>query len=177
MTTVGYGDFVPTSRPGRALNCFLMILSILILTLPVSVIGQTFSLEMNKYNQEKIKRNETLNAELLNNPDLKYGLPSGFYEAEVQPSIAEVNDSTQIELIEMKQNPMLQNVSKSDTNISSNAQPFGARDDSDIHSVNENISALQSLYNQQLNSLIEIDKKIQRLVLLRQDLLTKQGIR
>jgi hypothetical protein len=62
VTTVGYGDIVPTSHASRAICSILFLFSILILSLPVSVIGESFGKAMEQYNNEKKKRDTTSKA-------------------------------------------------------------------------------------------------------------------
>jgi voltage-gated potassium channel Kch len=40
LTTTGYGDFVPTSLPGRILSAGIMVCGVLMIALPISVIGE-----------------------------------------------------------------------------------------------------------------------------------------
>lgn len=58
VCTVGYGDLVPTSHASRAICSILFLFSILILSLPVSVIGESFGKAMDQYNNDKKKRDE-----------------------------------------------------------------------------------------------------------------------
>ena len=44
ITTVGYGDMVPLSTPGKVMGGLCAVCSILILALPISIIGSNFSL-------------------------------------------------------------------------------------------------------------------------------------
>jgi hypothetical protein len=55
ITTVGYGDMVPTSILGRAFGASLLLISFLIVALPITVIGEAFANAVDEYNQEKIK--------------------------------------------------------------------------------------------------------------------------
>lgn len=50
FTTVGYGDFVPTSPFGRFVALILMYTGILVLALPISVIGANFQREYERLN-------------------------------------------------------------------------------------------------------------------------------
>ena len=60
VTTVGYGDIVPTTSTSRAICSILFLLSILILSLPVSVIGESFGKAMEQYNAEKRMRKSNI---------------------------------------------------------------------------------------------------------------------
>lgn len=53
-----YGDMYPTSDGGRAAATVLIFLSVLILALPISVIGNNFSRGVESYNNEKRDRKE-----------------------------------------------------------------------------------------------------------------------
>ena len=53
FTTVGYGDFVPTSPGGRFISLVLMYTGILVLALPISVIGANFQREYERLEEEK----------------------------------------------------------------------------------------------------------------------------
>jgi hypothetical protein len=55
ITTVGYGDMVPTSVLGRAVGACLLLLSFLIVALPITVIGEAFANAVDEYNSEKVK--------------------------------------------------------------------------------------------------------------------------
>ena len=43
MTTVGYGDFFPTTAPGYAAACIVMLSGMIITALPIAIIGENFS--------------------------------------------------------------------------------------------------------------------------------------
>lgn len=53
-----YGDMYPTSDGGRAAATVLILLSVLILALPISVIGNNFSRAVEAYNNEKASRKQ-----------------------------------------------------------------------------------------------------------------------
>lgn len=53
LTTVGYGDVVPTTALGRIIICAMELLATMLLSLPVGVIGANF-LEVYKANERKI---------------------------------------------------------------------------------------------------------------------------
>lgn len=42
ITTVGYGDFVPKSFPGKLIGAVSLIFGVLLLSLPVAIIGNKF---------------------------------------------------------------------------------------------------------------------------------------
>ena len=49
MTTVGYGDAVPSTPAGKALGCLCMLSGILVLVFPVVLIGAAFDDNRLKY--------------------------------------------------------------------------------------------------------------------------------
>lgn len=55
ITTVGYGDVVPTSVAGRAIGAFLLLFSFICISLPITVLGEAFATAVDQYNIEKIK--------------------------------------------------------------------------------------------------------------------------
>lgn len=55
ITTVGYGDIVPTTVAGRAIGSFLLLISFLIVALPITVIGEAFANAVDEYNNDKLK--------------------------------------------------------------------------------------------------------------------------
>ena len=48
ITTVGYGDFYPTTILGKCVGFFTVISSVLLLALPVTIIGSEFSIEYDQ---------------------------------------------------------------------------------------------------------------------------------
>jgi len=54
-TTVGYGDFYPTTGLGKAIAVITMVFSLVIGSLPVGVVGGTFSTVWDEYKAEKKK--------------------------------------------------------------------------------------------------------------------------
>ena len=56
ITTVGYGDMFPTSVGGKLVASCTMILGILVLALPISVLGSTFSTEYEALRAEEKRR-------------------------------------------------------------------------------------------------------------------------
>lgn len=49
ITTVGYGDIVPTQWYGKALSMIAMLCGILVIALPITVIGANFSAVYDEY--------------------------------------------------------------------------------------------------------------------------------
>jgi hypothetical protein len=58
MTTVGYGDYYPTTGAGKAVAGLVMLVGILTLALPITVIGSTFSEEYGKLKAARATRKE-----------------------------------------------------------------------------------------------------------------------
>lgn len=56
MTTVGYGDFYPTSDAGRAIGALVMVAGVLVLALPITVIGGNFTEEYQKVKSARAAR-------------------------------------------------------------------------------------------------------------------------
>jgi len=52
MTTVGYGDAVPATAPGKIVATFTMCLGLLTIALPVTVLGSNFTKVMDMYEEE-----------------------------------------------------------------------------------------------------------------------------
>ncbi len=48
FTTVGYGEIVPTTIPGRILGCMIMMLSLVLFALPISIVTSVFVVEHQK---------------------------------------------------------------------------------------------------------------------------------
>jgi hypothetical protein len=65
MTSTGYGDLYCTSSLGRALSNLLMCSAVFILALPIAVLGNILSEEVDKYLKRKEERNETIRRQLL----------------------------------------------------------------------------------------------------------------
>lgn len=57
ITTVGYGDIVPTSVAGRAVGAILLLLSFVVISLPITVLGEAFATAVDHYNVQKTKMN------------------------------------------------------------------------------------------------------------------------
>ena len=53
ITTVGYGDVVPTSVAGRAVGSFLLLISFIVISLPITVLGDAFASAVDRYNAQK----------------------------------------------------------------------------------------------------------------------------
>ncbi|XP_047123161.1 potassium voltage-gated channel subfamily C member 3 isoform X1 [Hydra vulgaris] len=64
MTTVGYGDMVPRSGPGKIVGAMCACCGILIVALPVSVVGRNFAL-FYSYAQARIKLPKKKNPTLI----------------------------------------------------------------------------------------------------------------
>eukprot|EP00753_Platysulcus_tardus_P004766 PLAT12675.2.p1 GENE.PLAT12675.2~~PLAT12675.2.p1 ORF type:complete len:470 (+),score=166.88 PLAT12675.2:531-1940(+) len=54
MTTVGYGDYSPTTIPGQLVGTLCMLSGIIILALPITVIGTNFSKVLRDLQQEDL---------------------------------------------------------------------------------------------------------------------------
>jgi len=52
-STVGYGDLTPTTTGGRIIACICMYYGVLLMALPITVIGNNFSKEFEKYNNAR----------------------------------------------------------------------------------------------------------------------------
>ena len=65
MTTVGYGDVVPTQPLGKILAAIVMIFGIVVIALPITVIGSNFSSIYAKFTEEAGMSAEDLEAEKL----------------------------------------------------------------------------------------------------------------
>jgi hypothetical protein len=65
MTTVGYGDVVPTQPLGKILAAIVMIFGILVIALPITVIGSNFSSIYAKFTEEAGMNVADLEAEKL----------------------------------------------------------------------------------------------------------------
>jgi hypothetical protein len=61
ITTVGYGDIVPTTVAGRAVGSFLLLISFLIVALPITVIGEAFANAVDEYNNDKVRSRTVIN--------------------------------------------------------------------------------------------------------------------
>jgi len=55
MTTVGYGDIVPYTVPGRVVAGIAMLCGILLISLPVAIVGSKFQEAYSEYEQDKEK--------------------------------------------------------------------------------------------------------------------------
>jgi hypothetical protein len=59
-TTVGYGDFYPTTVGGRLISCFWIFAGILVLGIPISIIGSSFGIELEKRKKYDDERRSAL---------------------------------------------------------------------------------------------------------------------
>lgn len=62
-TTVGYGDFFPTSTGGKFIGAAVVLCGIIVLALPITVIGTNFSDEYAKHKEEKEAKQRALEEE------------------------------------------------------------------------------------------------------------------
>ena len=56
ITTVGFGDAVPTTKMGNFIGTLTILSGIVVLAMPVGVIGSNFSTEYDRTLQEKSRR-------------------------------------------------------------------------------------------------------------------------
>ena len=56
VTTVGYGDMVPTSGPGRLVGMACMVSGVLVMALPISVVTTEFGVEYRRYVRRRRRR-------------------------------------------------------------------------------------------------------------------------
>lgn len=77
MTTVGYGDYYPTTTGGYVIGVLCSITGIILTALPVAVIGSNF----NTYWEHNRKRRAALMAAIKEETCKKqaFGSASGFY--------------------------------------------------------------------------------------------------
>jgi hypothetical protein len=83
MTSTGYGDLYCTSSLGRSLSNLLMCSAVFILALPIAVLGNILSEEVDKYLRKKEERNETVRKQLKKGkkfPIFKYRAGPSFRE-------------------------------------------------------------------------------------------------
>ena len=59
MTTVGYGDYYPTTAIGYVTATLIMMLGIMVTALPIVIIGTNFS-TVSDYNKERQRRKNSL---------------------------------------------------------------------------------------------------------------------
>ncbi len=58
ITTVGYGDVVPTTKWGKVVACFAAISGVLMLSFPVSVLGTNFQMMYQEHLQKQREKKE-----------------------------------------------------------------------------------------------------------------------
>lgn len=62
LTTVGYGDVVPVTVPGRLVAVATMLAGVLTIALPVSILGSNFQVEYDKQEKEKKRKQAMMHA-------------------------------------------------------------------------------------------------------------------
>ena len=55
MTTVGFGDYYPTTAIGYVTAALIMMLGIMVTALPIVIIGTNFSI-VSDYNKKRLQR-------------------------------------------------------------------------------------------------------------------------
>ena len=65
MTTVGFGDYYPTTAIGYVTAALIMMLGIMVTALPIVIIGSNFSI-VSDYNKERQRKKAADNAKLEN---------------------------------------------------------------------------------------------------------------
>lgn len=112
LTTVGYGDMTATTKMGYFITTVASVTGLLVLALPISILGATFSIELAKYNQQVLEQKELLRRNRLHK-SLKFNdmnelseskeleaLPAAESEISVlQPSGEEGDGPLQMELV------------------------------------------------------------------------------
>lgn len=79
ITTVGYGDYVPTTYAGRFVAVIAIYCGVFVFALPISVIGSNFSKEMDHEEGQNAETVADCLSELVKDYDFKVGAvaPSG----------------------------------------------------------------------------------------------------
>ena len=58
ITTVGYGDFYPTSSEGRCMAVLCAFTGLILLAMPISILGNNFSIEYRSYKKALLEERE-----------------------------------------------------------------------------------------------------------------------
>jgi hypothetical protein len=88
-TTVGYGDFYPTTVGGRLISCFWIFAGILVLGIPISIIGSSFGIELEKRKKYDDERRSVLSRIRESSRQRESGGQDG---STVSPSLSEAID-------------------------------------------------------------------------------------
>jgi voltage-gated potassium channel Kch len=69
MTTVGYGDAVPASTPGKTIGFILMLYGALLWSLPIGVLSATFAREFDRRMQQMLARERAIQKQIARDED------------------------------------------------------------------------------------------------------------
>jgi hypothetical protein len=97
MTTVGYGDYFPTTPAGKAVGCITMLCGIMVLALPITVVGSAFTEEYQKFKEKVKERDDAIvkkqQAEVTAAAEVARGRSRGSDAARIVPMIADIDES------------------------------------------------------------------------------------
>lgn len=64
MTSVGYGDFYPTTNEGRSVSCFTLLSGVLVIALPVIIIGGELGEVLEENKRQKVDEEKVLESDM-----------------------------------------------------------------------------------------------------------------